>query len=186
MVRVYTLRYLVVCIFASKKRMQKNITIDIGNLLQRVRLITAYNADRNPAIQERYADAIMRTNDEELSGVYLDKAIAHLGDIIGLYAPVDIEREEGVITASLTLPSNFDVSAFPALEKAMVQYTQNAVIHDWLSMVSPQDAERHSQSAVVAIAEIRRALTKRVRPAYEDETPVLDTIELIIPMTDEA
>lgn len=180
--------------------MKQTITIPIYPIVDAVNAKVHYTARAKSTTPETEAiiSDISEGENEDMMAASLGKATGRMADVIRLYVPVSITRtgefgspadeddQEQAITAELTLPSNYDASHLPALEEAMAQYCQNAILQDWFAVCVPDSASHYAQQQTEAIAAIRTALTARVRPRYENETPILDTYELIYPTADEA
>ena len=116
----------------------------------------------------------------------IDKALSALSNIIGLDASNTYERPEDLEGSqdpqakfTLQLPSNFDTDAGKALAEAMAHYCINAIVQDWVAVVLPTHTDAYVQEQAKCVMTIRELLKKRVRPQYEDDTPVLDTIEVV-------
>lgn len=180
--------------------MKQTITIPIYPIVDAVNAKVHYTARAKSTSAEGEAiiSDISEGENEDMMAASLDKATGRMADVIRLYVPVSITRtgefgrpaseddQEQAITAELTLPSNYDTAHLPALVEAMAQYCQNAILQDWFAATVPGDVAHYAQQQTEAIAAIRTALTARVRPRYENETPILDTYELIYPTADEA
>ena len=168
--------------------MRHELTISLLAAMDQVRAKAHYlsmdrgtEGDPNIVLPE-----IIEDENQDLADRAVAQSMAKLREVIRIYVPVAISRNADMMTVALTLPSNYDTEALPSLTDAVTGYITASVMHDWLSAIRPAEAEPYAQQIVGSIADIRTALTARVRPRYENETPILDTYELIYPTADEA
>lgn len=105
----------------------------------------------------------------------INKAIGNLQSVLGEYAPNSITRTgtelEPSVNVSITLASNFDSSATTALKETLAKYCENMVLYDWFAITTPTDAEFYAQQMVLAVADIRTLLRRRIRPTRKT-TPI--------------
>lgn len=126
---------------------------------------------------------IIEDENQDIADQAIAQSVAQLREEMRRYFPVTIERctddETDNLEVSLTLPGNCDTDALHSLSDSMRGYITASVMHDWLSPIRPAEAEPYARKMAVSMADIRNALTARVRPSYENDTPVLDTIEIV-------
>lgn len=178
--------------------MKYTITIPIWTIVDQVNAKVHYMA--RTASESAQAEATLSElsegENEDMMASSLDKALAALSGIISLDAPNTYERsqefgatnldedgeageQEQTATYHIQLPSNFDTSVGKAMTEAMTHYCIGVIMQDWVSVVLPANTDAYIQEQAKAAASIRELMKKRVRPQYEDETPVLDTIEIV-------
>lgn len=178
--------------------MKQTITIPIYPIVDAVNAKVHYTARAKSTSAEGEAiiSDISEGENEDMMASSLDKALSALSGIISLDAPNTYERtedfgainqdedgapgeQEQTATYHIQLPGNFDTSVGKAMTEAMTHYCINAIMQDWVSVVLPATTDAYVQEQAKCVMAIRDLLKKRVRPQYEDETPVLDTIEIV-------
>lgn len=178
--------------------MKYTITIPIWPIADQVNAKVHYMA--RTASESAQAEATLSElsegENEDMMASSLDKALSALSGIISLDAPNTYERtqefgatnldedgeageQEQTVTYHIQLPGNFDTSVGKAMTEAMTHYCINVIMQDWVSVVLPATTDAYVQEQAKCVMAIRDLLKKRVRPQYEDETPVLDTIEIV-------
>ena len=180
--------------------MKYTITIPIWPIADQVNAKVHYMA--RTASESAQAEATLSElsegENEDMMASSLDKALSALSGIIGIDASNTYERtqefgaihldedgeageQEQTATYHIELPSNFDKNVGTALAEAMTHYCINAIVQDWVAVVLPSHTDAYVQEQAKCVMTIRELLKKRVRPQYEyeDDTPVLDTIEVV-------
>lgn len=182
----------------NDEKMKYTITIPIWTIVDQVNAKVHYMA--RSASESAQAEATLSElsegENEDMIASSLDKALAALSGIIGLDAPNTYERtedfgaqnvdedgnageQEQTATYHMQVPRNFDTGTGKALQQAMIHYCIGVIMQDWVSVVLPANTDAYIQEQAKAAASIRELMKKRVRPQYEDETPVLDTTEIV-------
>lgn len=137
--------------------------------------------------QEAIIADLAEGENEDIIASSIDKALNRLRSLIGLYAPVsmerigtlgdlDISKEEKqtgpAIVIELTLPSNYNTEALSLFKETVGKYCESMVLHDWAVIMVPTEAEIYAQQLAMCVADIRRALMQRRRPTYDTEEPI--------------
>lgn len=143
--------------------MQTTITIDRTKLLQRLRLTLAYNADRNPAVADRYAEVIMTTNDDEIADTYWLQALVWVASALKRFGGEVTPGEDGV--ALLMLSPNSVASRTSILGDIITSAVEYKIASDWLTVVGDVDSQvRYRERAQGYIEEAIDLCLRRVRP----------------------
>lgn len=143
--------------------MQANIAINKNNLLTRVRLTLAYNADRNPAMQERYAEAVMTTDDDALVTARWESALEWVAIALQRYGGDVLHGHAGISLLQLS-PSSL-ASKTGILERAIASAVESKITAEWLSVIGDaENYEKYRQKAQGYIEEIMDLCNRRVRP----------------------
>lgn len=143
--------------------MQTTITIDRTKLLQRLRLTLAYNADRNPAVADRYAEVIMTTNDDEIAEAYWLQALVWVASALKRFGGEVNPGEDGV--ALLMLSPNSVASRTSILGDIITSAVEYKIASDWLTVVGDVDSQvRYRERAQGYIEEAIDLCLRRVRP----------------------
>lgn len=143
--------------------MQTVITIDRTKLLQRLRLTLAYNADRNPAVADRYAEVIMTTNDTEIAETYLLQALVWVASALKRFGAEVNPGEDGVTL--LMLSPNSVASRTSILADIVTSAVEYKIASDWLMVVGDADSQsRYRERAQGYIEEAIDLCLRRVRP----------------------
>lgn len=143
--------------------MQTVITIDRTKLLQRLRLTLAYNADRNPAVADRYAEVIMTTNDTEIAETYLLQALVWVASALKRFGAEVNPGEDGVTL--LMLSPNSVASRTSILADIVTSAVEYKIASDWLTVVGDVDSQvRYRERAQGYIEEAIDLCLRRVRP----------------------
>lgn len=143
--------------------MQTTITIDRTKLLQRLRLTLAYNADRNPAVADRYAEVIMTTNDDEIAEAYWLQALVWVASALKRFGGEVNPGEDGV--ALLMLSHNSVASRTSILGDIITSAVEYKIASDWLTVVGDVDSQvRYRERAQGYIEEAIDLCLRRVRP----------------------
>lgn len=143
--------------------MQTTITIDRTKLLQRLRLTLAYNADRNPAVADRYAEVIMTTNDDEIAEAYWLQALVWVASALKRFGGEVNPGEDGV--ALLMLSPNSVASRTSILGDIITSAVEYKIASDWLTVVGDVDSQvRYRERAQGYIEEAIGLCLRRVRP----------------------
>lgn len=143
--------------------MQTVITIDRTKLLQRLRLTLAYNADRNPAVADRYAEVIMTTNDNEIAETYWLQALVWAATALKRFGGEVNPGEDGI--ALLMLSSNSVASHTSILSEVVTSAVEYKIASDWLTVVGDADSQaRYRERAQGYIEEAIDLCLRRVRP----------------------
>lgn len=143
--------------------MQANIAIDRAKLLTRVRLTLAYNADRNPAMQERYAETVMTSNDDELVINRWESALEWVAIALQRYGGDVLHGHAGI--SLLQLSPNSLAAKTGVLNRAIASAVESKITAEWLSVIGDVDNhEKYKQKAQGYIEEIIDLCNRRVRP----------------------
>lgn len=84
-----------------------------------------------------------------------------------------IIEDEGKLSLSFRLPSNFNSASADAVGKGIHKYLVSNVLADWFSITNKADAEDYVTQGIGALESARRALYKRKRPerpTFDDST----------------
>lgn len=164
-VRVYTFKEIPRYNFATKKNktMQANIPIDKSKLLTRVRLTLAYNADRNPAMQERYAEAVMTNDDDAIVTNRWESALEWVAIALQRYGGDVLNGHAGI--SLLQLSPNSLAAKTGVLERAIASAVEAKITSEWLSVIGDVDNyEKYRLKAQGYIEEVTDLCNRRVRP----------------------
>ena len=147
----------------KKSRMQKTITIDRQKLLERVRLTIAYIADRNPAMQERYSEAVMTTGDDQLAETYWQAALTWAATALKRFGGETLPDDTGV--ALVMLSPNSLASKTATIGNIVTSAVENKVLADWLGVIGDAAGEEKYRTRAQGYAEEAIDLClRRVRP----------------------
>lgn len=82
-------------------------------------------------------------------------------------------EENGELTLSFLMPSNFSNSSVGALGANIHSYMVNLALLDWFTITNKQDAADYAAKATADLESVKRAIYKRSRPerpTYDDTT----------------
>lgn len=146
--------------------MQKDIAIDKAALIERVRLTLAYYADRNPALQDRYKDAVMTTDDSALVTNHWVAALE--------WVAIGLQRFGGDILSGDTGISLLELSPFSlaaktgVLESAVTMAVENKLVAEWLAVIGDTtNQEQYQHKALNNVTEAIDLCNRRLRPKPE-------------------
>lgn len=168
--------------------MKYEVSIPIWSVVDQANAKVHYmaRAASESAQNEATLSELSEGENEDMILSSIDKALSALSSIIALDAsntyqrPEDLEgSQDPQAKFTLLLPSNFDKGAGKALAEAMAHYCINVIVQDWVAVVLPTHTDAYVQEQAKSVLAIRDLLKKRVRPQYEDDTPVYDTIEVV-------
>ena len=154
------------CYFCAKireKNMQTVITIDRAKLLQRVRLTLAYNADRNPAVAGRYAEAAMTTNDKDLAEAYWSQALTWAAMALKSFGGEADPDGDSII---LSILSPYSVASRTSLlENIVANAVECKIASEWLAVVGDIDSHaRYRDKALGYTEEAIDLCNRKTRP----------------------
>ncbi len=92
-------------------------------------------------------------------GEYLDENTTTTNNLI-----TQLIEEEGVLTLSFRLPTNYNNASVDAMGAGIHAYLVDMVLADWFTITNPQDAKSYTDHAKVQLDDVKAALYKRSRP----------------------
>lgn len=143
--------------------MQKDIAIDKTALIERVRLTLAYYADRNPALQDRYKDAVMTTDDSALVTNHWVAALKWVAIGLQRYGG-DIQSGDTGIT--LNDLSEYSLAAKTSvLESAVTMAVESKLVAEWMAVIGDtNNQEQYQRKALANVTEAIDLCNRRTRP----------------------
>lgn len=92
-------------------------------------------------------------------GEYLDEDTTSTHNIIH-----DLIEDEGVLTLSFRLPTNYNNASADALGAGIHAYLVDMVLADWFNITNPNDVKSYTEHASLMLEDVKAALYKRSRP----------------------
>lgn len=148
--------------------MQKKINITKSTLLTRVRLTLAYHADRNPAMTDRYQEAVMTTDDASLATQFLEDAMIWTASALKRYGgEVDLTTDKAKPAVCLLMISSNSLAAKTSIiDDVITSAVENRIVSDWLMTIGDTESqERYRTRATGYVEEAIELCTRKVRPA---------------------
>ncbi len=92
-------------------------------------------------------------------GEYLDENTTTTNNLI-----TQLIEEEGVLTLSFRLPTNYNNASADALGASIHAYLVDMILADWFNITNPQDVKSYTDHAAAMFEDAKAALYKRSRP----------------------
>jgi hypothetical protein len=92
-------------------------------------------------------------------GEYLDESNTTSDNLIDK----EIDND-GALTLSFKLPSNYNSASASGLGKGMHSYLVDLTLAEWFTITNKADAQDYTAHAAISLENVKRALYKRSRP----------------------
>lgn len=92
-------------------------------------------------------------------GEYLDEDTTTTNNLV-----TDTIEEEGILTLSFRLPTNYNNASADALGAGIHAYLVDMILADWFTITNPADVKSYIEHAAVQLEDVKSALYKRSRP----------------------
>lgn len=141
--------------------MDITLTIDKSNILDKVRMTTAYlgkKADAEGAFERMYATEM----DDDLLSTYFEEA---MDTAVAFLKPHIKSVSIKTFTSTLTMNvSNLYNTSDKTTQSSLSAYFVAAITAKWLAMVDKVESERYAQSASALLEDVDMKLYHKVRP----------------------
>lgn len=159
---------------------KKKIEINSSAVIRQIYAKAHYTARVRgvEAETEAIVSDIAEEDNQDILWAMAETAMREVQNVVAIYTPVKIEGDSEMITVEIDAPGNYDDNALAEAGAAIGSYIESHVLREWFAITSEADAAKYAEQKVMAVSAIRKALTRRNRPQYENDRPEGDKITL--------